>query len=57
VTRELEYLEAALEEAEAAARWYAERSLTASAAFSAEIDAAEFSIKCSKGTLPREELG
>jgi len=34
VTRELEYLEEALDEAEAAARWYAERSVTAAAAFS-----------------------
>jgi hypothetical protein len=31
VTRELEYLEEALQEAEAAARWYAERSVTAAA--------------------------
>jgi plasmid stabilization system protein ParE len=44
VTRELEYLEEALQEAEAAARWYAERSVTAAAAFSAEIDAAESAI-------------
>jgi hypothetical protein len=31
VTRELEYLEEALQEAEAAARWYAKRSVTAAA--------------------------
>jgi toxin ParE1/3/4 len=44
VTRELEYLEQALQEAEAAARWYAGRSATAAAAFSAEMDAAESAI-------------
>src|SRR5437867_9323323 len=44
VTRELEYLEEALQEAEAAARWYAERSVTAGAGFSDEIDAAESAI-------------
>jgi plasmid stabilization system protein ParE len=44
VTRELEYLEEALQEAEAAARWYAERSVTAAAGFSDEIDAAESAI-------------
>lgn len=41
---ELEYLEDALDEAEAAARWYAERSVTAAAGFSAEIDEAESAI-------------
>jgi toxin ParE1/3/4 len=44
VARALEYLKEALEEAEAAARWYAERSATAAAAFSDEIDAAESAI-------------
>jgi plasmid stabilization system protein ParE len=44
VARELEYLDEALEEAEAAARWYAERSPTAAAAFSDEIDTAESAI-------------
>jgi toxin ParE1/3/4 len=44
VTRELEYLEEALQEAEAAARWYAERSVTAAAGFSDEIAAAESAI-------------
>jgi len=44
VTRELEYLEEALDEAEAAVRWYAERSVTAAAAFSSELDAAESAI-------------
>ena len=44
MTRELEYLEEALEEVEAAARWYAERSATAAVAFSEEIHAAESAI-------------
>jgi toxin ParE1/3/4 len=44
VARELEYLEDALQEAEAAARWYAERSATAAAASSEEIDTAEAAI-------------
>ena len=41
---ELEYLEEALEEAEAAAGWYAERSASAAAGFSEEIDTAESAI-------------
>jgi toxin ParE2 len=40
VPRTLEFLDEAIEEAEAAARWYAERSPTASAAFADEIDSA-----------------
>ena len=44
VVREVEYLEEAVQEAEAAARWYAERSIAAAVAFSAEIDAAEAAI-------------
>ena len=38
--RTLEFLDEAIEEAEAAARWYAERSQTAAAAFADEIDSA-----------------
>ena len=38
VARTLEYLEEALQEAERAARWYAERSATAAAAFSEEMN-------------------
>ena len=41
---ELDDLEEALEEAEAAARWYAERSASAAAGFSEEIDTAESAI-------------
>src|SRR5690242_11915893 len=44
VARVLEYLEQALEETEAAARWYAERSPRAALAFSEEIDAAAVAI-------------
>jgi plasmid stabilization system protein ParE len=40
VTRTLEILEEALEEAEEAARWYAERSETAAVGFAEELDAA-----------------
>jgi toxin ParE1/3/4 len=40
VALELEYLDDAIAEAEAAARWYAERSATAAAGFAEEIDAA-----------------
>jgi plasmid stabilization system protein ParE len=44
VALELEYLEEALEEAEAAARWYADRSVAAAVAFSEQVDAAEEAI-------------
>jgi plasmid stabilization system protein ParE len=44
VALDLEYLEEALEEVEAAARWYAKRSASAAIAFSHEIDAAESAI-------------
>lgn len=44
MARELEYLDQALVEAEAAARWYLERSPTAAARFSAELDDAEAAI-------------
>lgn len=44
MARVLEYLDAALEEAEAAARWYASHSEVAAVAFSEELDAAEDAI-------------
>jgi plasmid stabilization system protein ParE len=53
VARELEYLEQALEEAEGAARWYAERSAAAAAAFSEEIDEAESAIARLPDAWPR----
>jgi plasmid stabilization system protein ParE len=40
VSRTLEILDQALEEAEEAARWYAERSETAAVGFAEELDAA-----------------
>lgn len=44
MARDFEYLAAALEEAEASARWYAERSPSAAAGFDAELDSAEVAI-------------
>ena len=44
MARVLEYLDQALVEAEAAARWYAERSPRAAARFSLELDEAETAI-------------
>jgi plasmid stabilization system protein ParE len=55
VPRELEYLAEALEEAEAAARWYAERSAASAAAFSDEIDEAESAIVRLPDAWPRFE--
>ena len=40
MTRELEYLEEALIEAEEAARWYAQRNLTATPGIASELEAA-----------------
>ncbi len=45
MARELEYLDAALDEAEFAARWYAERSASAAAGFADELDAAIAAIE------------
>lgn len=53
----LEYLETALEEAEAAAEWYAVRSETAALAFSEELDAAEEAFARSPEAWPRFEGG
>ena len=57
VTRELEYLDQALEDAEAAARWYADRSLAAAAKFSAELDEAEEAIVERPDAWPRFDDG
>jgi plasmid stabilization system protein ParE len=57
VARSLEYLEQALEETEAAARWYAERSPRAAVAFSDEIDAAEAAIAQLPEAYPRFDHG
>jgi plasmid stabilization system protein ParE len=53
----LEYLEEALLEAEAAARWYAERSPSAALAFSDEIDIAEEAIVQSPEAWPAHDHG
>ena len=53
----LEYLDAALEEAEAAARWYAERSETAALAFAEEIDAAVSAIEYLPNAWPSYSHG
>lgn len=45
MTRTLEYLDEALDEAEEAARWYAERSATAAAGFADELDVAAAEIE------------
>ena len=57
MARVLEYLEQALEEAEAAARWYAERSPRAALAFSEEIDAAETAISRLPDAYPQFDHG
>jgi plasmid stabilization system protein ParE len=49
----LEYLEEALEEAAEAARWYAERSPVAAAAFADELQTAAESIQRNPHTWPR----
>lgn len=57
MVRELEYLDQAVAEAEAAARWYAKRSPTAAARFSAELDAAEAAILDRPDAWPSAEGG
>ena len=57
MAREIEYLDEALEEAEAAARWYADRSATAAIGFSEEIDAAESAILRLPDAWPRFDHG
>jgi plasmid stabilization system protein ParE len=53
----LEYLEEALEEAEAAGRWYAERSRSAAAGFADEIDAALAEIEQHPDAWPMYDHG
>jgi len=52
VTHTLEFLDEALEEAEEAARWYAERSETAAVGFAEELDAAIAHIERAPTTWP-----
>ena len=57
MTRELEYLEEALIEAQEAARWYAQRSLTAAAGFASELEAAAQAITETPNTWPAFDHG
>ncbi len=53
LARRVEFLEEALEEAEQATRWYAERSPAAAAAFSDELEKAGAAILAGPLTWPR----
>lgn len=53
----IEYLEEAVIEAEAAARWYADRSATAAVGFTAELDAAEAAITRLPNAWPQHDHG
>lgn len=57
MAREVEYLDAAIEEAEAAAAWYAERSAPAAAAFADEIDTAQAAIETHPEAWPPYDHG
>lgn len=57
MARALEYAPAALDETEAAARWYAERSPATARQFSEEIDAAEAAIVASPEAWPAFDHG
>ena len=55
--RELKYLDEAIEEAEAAARWYAERSSSAATGFADEIDIAIAAIEQNPDAWPQYDHG
>ena len=55
--RELEYLDEAIEEAEAAARWYAERSSSAASGFANEVDTAIAAIEQNPNAWPSYDHG
>ncbi len=57
MARELEYLDAALDEAESAARWDAARSVTAAAGCADELDAAMAAIEESPEAWPTYDHG
>lgn len=57
MTRRLDFLEQALEEAEQAARWYAERSSAAAAAFLAELERALAAIEHAPASWPPFDHG
>ena len=55
MNRELEFLDEALEEAEEAARWYAERSAVAASGFAAELSDAIANIERAPNAWPIHE--
>jgi plasmid stabilization system protein ParE len=57
VVRDLEYLDEAIAEAEAATRWYAERSGSAASGFADEIDAAIAAIESTPDAWPPYDHG
>ena len=57
MTPRLEYLDEALDEAEHAARWYADRSPTAAAGFADELDVATAAIERAPETWPPYDHG
>jgi plasmid stabilization system protein ParE len=57
VSLALEYLDEAIEEAEAAAGWYAERSSTAATGFAEEVDAAMAAIEQNPEAWPPYDHG
>ncbi|MBI3321644.1 MAG: type II toxin-antitoxin system RelE/ParE family toxin [Candidatus Omnitrophica bacterium] len=57
MTRNLEYLQEALEEAEEATRWYAERSPTTAAAFTNELDVAAAAVEQAPQAWPPYDHG
>ena len=57
MTQRLEYLDEALNEAEEAARWYAERSLTTAAGFTDELDVAAAAIEQAPEAWPPYDHG
>lgn len=57
MTRRLEYLDEALDEAEEAARWYAERSPAAAAGFADELDVAAAVIEQAPEAWPPYDHG
>lgn len=57
MTRRLEYLDEALDEAEEAARWYAERSPMAAAGFTDELDVAAAAIEQAPEAWPPYDHG
>jgi plasmid stabilization system protein ParE len=57
VSRAVDYLDEAIEEAEAAARWYAERSSSAAVGFADEVDAAIAAIEQTPEAWPPYDHG